>query len=198
MSWEVLRALANAIDAKSPWTAGHSERVTALSLVLGAELGLDSEDMNTLHRGGLLHDVGKIGVPAEVLDFDGPLDDEMLAIIQEHPAAGARILEPVRAFQPLLPIVLYHHERWDGQGYPEGLSGLAIPPLARLLGVADVFDAMSSHRPYRPALSMEAVRNHIVRSAGEHHDPEMVQALVRVMDGGWTPSDSTMSGEANA
>jgi HD-GYP domain-containing protein (c-di-GMP phosphodiesterase class II)/HAMP domain-containing protein len=198
MSWEVLRALANAIDAKSPWTTGHSERVTGLALMLGRDLRLSTEDMNTLHRGGLLHDVGKIGVPASVLDLEGPLDAESRALIEAHPAAGARILEPIRAFGPLLPIVLYHHERWDGAGYPEGLAGTDIPRLARLLAVADVFDAMVSARPYRPALSATQVLQHIRDSAGSHFDPEMVEALVRVMEAGWTPQHTRVGDPVNA
>jgi putative nucleotidyltransferase with HDIG domain len=194
MTWEVLRALANAIDAKSEWTTGHSERVTGLCLRMGNELGLETEDMNILHRGGLLHDIGKIGVPLDVLDFDGGLDDEMRAIMEEHPTAGARILEPVRAFQPILPIVLYHHERWDGSGYPEGLKGLEIPRLARLLAVADVFDAMVSARPYRSALDPGVVLNYIRDSSDVAFDPEMVQVLVRVMEAGWTPQDTAHVG----
>ena len=187
MSWETLRALANAIDAKSPWTAGHSERVTDLALLIGRELQLDSDAMDTLHRGGLLHDIGKIGVPVEVLDFDGPLDEEKLVAIRSHPEAGARILEPIRAFTSLIPIVLYHHERWDGHGYPEGLAGERIPYLARVLAVADVFDAMVSARPYRPALDPDVVLAHIVAGAGKHHDPDMVRALERVVAKGWRP-----------
>lgn len=190
MSWEALRALANAIDAKSTWTKGHSERVTGLSLAMGRELGLSDEDMDTLHRGGLLHDIGKIGVPAEVLDFDGVLTAEMRVLMEQHPEKGARILEPIRAFRSIIPIVLYHHERWDGSGYPEGLSGAAVPRLARLVAVADVFDAMVSPRPYRPALDAEVVWRHISERSGSDFDPEMVEALDRVMRGGWRPQET--------
>ena len=126
MSWEALRALANAIDAKSAWTAGHSERVTDLALEVARDLELSDNEIDVLHRGGLLHDLGKIGVSVRVLDHPGKLDEEMRKEIQAHPVIGARILEPIRAFQPMLPIVLYHHERWDGLGYPEGLEGLEI------------------------------------------------------------------------
>ena len=187
MSWEALRALANAIDAKSAWTAGHSERVTDLALEVGRELELSDKEIDVLHRGGLLHDLGKIGVNQRVLDHPGKLDEEMRKEIETHTVIGARILEPIRAFQPMLPIVLYHHERWDGLGYPEGLKGLEIPRLARVLAVADVYDAMVSARPYRdgldPQIALDEIRDH----SGTQFDPEMAAALLRVMEGGWLP-----------
>ena len=185
MSWEALRALANAIDAKSTWTAGHSERVTDLALEVGRELELSDKEMDILHRGGLLHDLGKIGVSLRVLDHPGKLDQEMRKEIEAHPVIGARILEPIRAFQPMLPIVLYHHERWDGLGYPEGLKGLEIPRFARLLAVADVYDAMVSARPYRDGLDPEIALDEIRSCSGTQFDPEMAAALLRVMEGGW-------------
>ena len=185
MSWEALRALANAIDAKSTWTRGHSERVTALALEVGQVLELSDKELDILHRGGLLHDIGKIGVSLRVLDYPGPLDDEMRKEVQAHTVIGARILEPIRAFQPMLPIVLYHHERWDGQGYPEGLKGLDIPRLARLVAIADVYDAMVSARPYRGGIDPQAVLDEIRSCSGTQFDPEMVVALMRVMESGW-------------
>ena len=185
MSWEALRALANAIDAKSAWTAGHSERVTDLALEVGRELELSDKEMDILHRGGLLHDLGKIGVSLRVLDHPGKLDQEMRKEIEAHPVIGARILEPIRAFQPMLPIVLYHHERWDGSGYPEGLKGVEIPMLARVLAVADVYDAMVSARPYRDGLDPQIALDEIGNESGTQFDPEMVVALMRVMESGW-------------
>jgi putative nucleotidyltransferase with HDIG domain len=186
-SWEALRALANTIDAKSKWTAGHSQRVTDLALLLGSEIGLGEREMDMLHRGGLLHDIGKIGVDGNILDFPGPLDAEARAAVQEHTRIGARILAPMTSFKPVLPIVLSHHERWDGEGYPDGLRGEAIHPLARLLAVADVFDAMVSARPYREAIDPKIVRAHIVGDAGTAFDPAMVKAFEAVLDRGWTP-----------
>jgi HAMP domain-containing protein len=190
MSWEALRALANAIDAKSKWTSGHSERVTDLSLELARHLQLDEESLDILHRGGLLHDLGKIGVPVDILDHPGPLNGEMREAINAHPVIGARILEPIRAFQPILPILLYHHERWDGQGYPEGLAGTDIHPLARLLTVADCFDAMVSARPYRAAMDPWVVLDEIREGSGTAFDPEIVVAMVELMEGGWLPREA--------
>ena len=187
MSWEALRALANAIDAKSAWTSGHSQRVTDLALEVARVLELSDHEIDVLHRGALLHDLGKIGVSVHVLDHPGKLDEEMRKEIERHPVIGARILEPIRAFQPILPIVLYHHERWDGLGYPEGLEGLEIHLLARLLAVADVFDALVSDRPYRGGLDPQAALDLIREGSGTQFDPEMVEALVRVMEGGWLP-----------
>jgi putative nucleotidyltransferase with HDIG domain len=189
-SWEALHALANAIDAKSKWTAGHSQRVTNLAMLLGREVGLDERETDILHRGGLLHDIGKIGVDANILDFPGPLDAEMRDAIQRHPEIGADILAPLRVFQPLMPIVLHHHERWDGKGYPDGLAGEAIPRLARLLAVADVFDAMVSARPYRDAMDPAKVTQIIIGDSGTAFDPDMVKAFKAVIASGWAPKQT--------
>lgn len=188
MSRDSLTVLANAIDAKSRWTAGHSQRVTALAEAIGRKLGVHGPEAEILRRGGLLHDVGKIGVPREVLDFPGRLSDDQFAIIKGHPRIGVTILEPMKVFRPILPIVLHHHERWDGKGYPDGLKGKRIPRLARILAVADVFDAMSTPRPYRDALTKEFVVSHIEEGAGTQFDPEVVQGFLRVMSAGWVHS----------
>jgi HAMP domain-containing protein len=181
MSWGALRALARAIDAKSKWTAGHSERVTELALELGRRLGLTESELKTLNRGGLLHDVGKIGVPASILDNPGDLSEWERERIQQHPAIGARILEPIHAFGPALPIVLQHHERWDGRGYPAGLRGEEIHPLARILAVADVYDAMASPRPYRSSMASPDVLRFIAENKGTHFDPLVAEACLKHM-----------------
>ena len=181
MSWGALRALARAIDAKSKWTSGHSERVTELALALGREMGLSSDDLELLHRGGLLHDVGKIGVPSRVLDSGKSLTEEDFAIIRRHPEIGGRILEPIRAFAPALPIVVQHHERWDGKGYPAGLVGEEIDPLARILAVANTYAVMASARPYRNALSDDVVIAEILHGAGTQFDPAATEAFARLM-----------------
>jgi len=181
LSWGALLSMARAIDAKSEWTWGHSERVTEMALALGRELDLDEADLNTLHRGGLLHDIGKIGVPGTVLDKPGKLTEEEFALVQQHPDIGARILAPIEAFSASLPLVRHHHEKWDGTGYPSGLEGEEIPFLARILTVADAYDAIGSPRPYRPAVAPDVVLERIVADSGTHFDPVIVDALVRHM-----------------
>ena len=181
-NWETLHALARAVDANSPWTAGHSERVTALALKLGRRLGLPEEELLILHRGGLLHDVGKIGVPAEVLDKPGSLTAEEMELMRSHVTIGARILEPISAYADEIPIVLYHHEQYDGSGYPEGLVGEQIPFHARIMGVADVFDALISERPYRKSWSLERVVSYIERGAGTLYDPRVVEAFLETLE----------------
>ena len=181
LSYGALSALGRAVDANSHWTAGHSERVTALSLRIASFIGLTRAEMDTLHRGGLLHDIGKIGVPGDVLDYAGPLDAPALASVRMHPTLGAEILAPIAAFAEAIPIVLYHHEKVDGTGYPAGLRGDDIPMLARLVAVADVYDALVSQRPYREAWSQTYATEMIRRAAGTHFDPAMVDAFLAVI-----------------
>jgi putative nucleotidyltransferase with HDIG domain len=177
-----LEALARAIDAKSPWTAGHSQRVTSLGVRIGRQMGLTPEALEALNRGGLLHDIGKLGIPSRILDKPAPLTEEEFAIMRQHPALGARILEPVPQYAPVLPIVLQHHERYDGSGYPHGLAGDAIDLGARIFAVADVVDAMSSTRPYRNAIPMHTVVGYIRARSGHHFDPKVVDAFLRVVE----------------
>ena len=179
LSSGTLLAFARAIDANSPWTAGHSERVTQLAIALGRQLDLAPSELSTLYRGGLMHDIGKIGIPPAVLDKDGSLDDSERALIEKHPEIGERILRPIPAFADALGIVRSHHERFDGMGYPDRLAGEEIPWLARILAVAgDVFDAMASDRPYRAGLSHRATITMIEGNAGTHFDPRVVDALL--------------------
>jgi putative nucleotidyltransferase with HDIG domain len=182
LNWGTITALARAVDAKSPWTAGHSERVTALALKIGRVVGLTLQGLATLHRGALLHDIGKIGVPARILDKPGKLDDEEYRIIREHSRLGARILEPIAAYAEIIPIVLQHHERFDGKGYPDGLNGEDIALGARILAVADVFDALLSDRPYRAGMELNRVLEIMKEEAGKQFDPIVVQALDEVLD----------------
>ena len=181
LNWGTLKALARAVDAKSSWTAGHSERVTEMALEIGSALGLTPKELDNLHRGALLHDIGKIGVPVAVLDKPGKLDDEEYRIIKRHPQIGARILEPIAAYEEIIPIVLQHHERYDGKGYPDGLSGDAIDIGARILAVADVFDALKSDRPYREGWALERAIDLITQEAGRQFDPDVVKAFLKIM-----------------
>ncbi|HMV30524.1 MAG TPA: HD domain-containing protein [Gemmatimonadales bacterium] len=188
MNWGSLTALARTIDAVSPWTAGHSERVTLGALEIGRRLGLGSDDLDLLHRGGLLHDIGKVGIPAGILDKPGKLTEEEYEQIKQHPAIGARILAPIGAVRRALPLVLHHHELLDGTGYPHGLSGEQIPQLVRILTVADVFDALVSDRPYRPAWPVERAIAHLREGAGVKFDAAIVEALAAATATGWRPT----------
>ena len=181
LGWGALRALARAIDANSPWTAGHSERVALLAIATGREMGLGAPDLDRLHRGGLLHDVGKIGVPADVLNKAGRLSPDELDLVRAHPALGARILSPIQAYADLLPLVLSHHELLDGSGYPNQLQGDEIPPLVRVLTVADVFDALVSERPYRGAWNARKALDYIAGGAGHTFDPAVASAFHEVL-----------------
>ena len=181
LNWSTITTLARTIDAKSPWTAGHSERVSQMSVAIARVMGLDDVELERLYRGGLLHDIGKIGVPATIIDKKGRLTDEEMAVMRSHVTVGARILEPLTALQDVLPIVLYHHERWDGKGYEAGLAGNDIPRLARILCVADTYDAIRSDRPYRAGRSPDETLEEIALCAGSQFDQEVVQAFVEYM-----------------
>lgn len=181
LNWGTLTALARSIDAKSAWTAGHSERVTKLALKIGKVLGFTQKELDNLHRGGLLHDTGKIGTPASILDKPGALTDEEYKLMREHVRIGARILEPIAAYAEVIPIVLQHHEKYDGTGYPQHLSGEEINLGARIFAVADCYDAMVSDRPYRPGMDRQKVIEIIKEEAGRHFDPKVVRAFLEVM-----------------
>lgn len=181
LNWGTLTALARAIDAKSPWTAGHSERVTNLALRIARAMGLSRRELDTLHRGGLLHDIGKIGTPPEILDKPGRLTPDEANTMRLHVRIGARILEPIAAYADVIPVVLHHHEWFDGTGYPDGLAGEAISLGARIFAVADCFDALVSDRPYRAGMERERVIEIIKQGAGRQFDPKVVQAFLEVM-----------------
>lgn len=193
LSAGTLTAFARAIDANSPWTAGHSERVTAYALSIGERSGLTSDDLETLRCGGLLHDIGKIGIPPEILNKAAPLTMKEREVIQRHPALGAEILAPIGAFTAAIPIVRWHHERMDGKGYPDGLAGDDIPFLARVAAVADVFDALVSDRPYRAGLDVSHAVSIIQDSIETHFDPRAVAAFVQAIGEG--AIDSVMAKE---
>ena len=175
-----LNALARTVDAKSPWTAGHSERVMQVALRIGDAMGLSAEQLFDIRRASLLHDIGKIGVPARILDKTDTLTPEEYQIIKTHPSSGARILKPITAYQKLIPYIEQHHERYDGQGYPKGLAAEQIEPAARIIALADAFDAMISDRPYRKGLPPERVHQIIHREAGLQFDPLVVEAFERI------------------
>jgi HD-GYP domain-containing protein (c-di-GMP phosphodiesterase class II) len=169
-----LRALTAAIDAKDPYTRGHSDRVALLAGQIADALGLGQAAVEQFRVAGLVHDVGKIGVPEAILCKCGRLDEAEFAAIKRHPEIGHGILKAIPGLADVLPGVLHHHERWDGRGYPHGLAGEAIPLVARVLALADTFDAMSSDRSYRRRLSREQVLAEIGRCAGTQFDPGLV------------------------
>jgi putative two-component system response regulator len=180
-----VQSLAEALEVKDPYTRGHSIRVSHYSVVIAKELGLGGELLRRIELGGHVHDIGKIGVREDVLNKPGKLTEEEYKHIMTHPMVGWRILAPLLGDTPeALNIVRSHHERFDGRGIPDGLSGTNIPLEARIAAAADSFDAMASDRPYRPGLSMDDAIAEIVRCRGTQFDPDIVDAVVRAVENG--------------
>ena len=173
-----LLGLANALEAKDPYTRWHSERVGAWGRRLASAMGRSAAEIDTVTQAGLLHDIGKIGVPETVLGKRGPLDHDEWALMRNHPLVGAQIVAPFDFFAEGALVVRHHHERWDGSGYPDGLAGAAIPLGARIIAVADVFDALTSDRPYRPALPRAAALAYLTEEAGRTLDADVVAVLL--------------------
>jgi HD-GYP domain-containing protein (c-di-GMP phosphodiesterase class II) len=188
----IVRALTSAIDAKDPYTRGHSDRVARIAVRLGQELQLDAETLNTIYLSGLLHDIGKIGINDEVLRKPGKLSEAEFEHIKTHVTIGYRILSDLRKMANMLPVVLHHHESWDGGGSPQGLAGEAIPYLARIVAVADAYDAMASDRPYRPGMAQDRLEVILRDGAGRQWDPQVVDAFSRAVSDikGITASDA--------
>jgi HD-GYP domain-containing protein (c-di-GMP phosphodiesterase class II) len=173
------RSLTAAIDAKDSYTFGHSERVARIAVELGRALEMDGDALSDLYLAGLLHDVGKIGIPDALLQKPGPLTDAEYDMVKQHVRIGYSILAGLRPIRHLLLGVLHHHERYDGKGYPDGLAGETIPLLARVLAVADAYDAMSANRPYRMAMSAEEVERRLRQGAGTQWDAQVIDAFER-------------------
>jgi putative nucleotidyltransferase with HDIG domain len=176
-----LRSLASAIDAKDPSTRGHSQRVAELAVEVARELGLADRELKAVAYGGLLHDVGKIGVPEAILHKRAALAEDEMEQMRAHPAIGAEILRGVEFLAAALPAVRSHHERWDGLGYPDRLAGGAIPLIARIVNAADTFDACTSLRPYQETMTLDEAVEVVERLRGSQMDPSVCDALVRVV-----------------
>lgn len=179
---DIIQTIRATVEAKDSYTRGHSDRVSAYSVLLGKHLHLNEDEQEILKIGGLFHDVGKIGIPDTILLKNGKLTDEEYNEIKKHPQIGANILGESELFKNIIPFVKYHHERYDGRGYPEGLAGDNIPYVARIAAVADSFDAMSSRRVYRDSLPKEIVREEIVKNLGTQFDPEIGSTFLDIID----------------
>jgi putative nucleotidyltransferase with HDIG domain len=175
-------AMSHVVETRDPYTAGHERRVAELATAIAKEMGMAGEELAALRLGGLIHDIGKIAVPAEILAKPGRLSEVEFNLIKQHPESGFAILGAIDFGQPVAEIVLQHHERLDGSGYPRALRGEDIMPQARILAVADVVEAISSHRPYRAARGMDAALAEVREHAGEKYDAAAVAACVRLVE----------------
>ena len=175
---DTVRAIAGIVELRDPYTAGHQVRVAELASAIARQMGLTEEQVQGIHLSSIVHDLGKIKIPAEILSKPGLLSDIEYQLIKTHAQAGYDILKDISFSWPIAQMALQHHERVDGSGYPQGLKGEAFMLEARILGVADVVEAMSSHRPYRPALGTEAALEEITKYRGIHFDPQVVDACL--------------------
>ncbi|MBP7694706.1 MAG: HD domain-containing protein, partial [Anaerolineales bacterium] len=179
-----LEGWSRALDMRDRETEGHTQRVTEMTVRLASALGFADEQLLQMRRGALLHDIGKMGVPDAILLKPGPLTPEEWAIMRLHPGHAYQMLAPIAFLRPALDIPYCHHEKWDGSGYPRGLKGEHIPYAARVFAVVDVWDALRSHRPYRPPWPDAQVRAHLQAEAGRHFDPQVVDAFLKLWKGG--------------
>jgi putative nucleotidyltransferase with HDIG domain len=178
---DLLIALAEVIDLRDPFTLGHSQYVTRYSVLLAKKLGLSQKSMDLIRNAGLLHDIGKIGIPDAILLKPFPLTPDEYQTIQKHTTLGANILEKAHSLKHLSPIVRHHHERYDGNGYPDHLKGQDIPIEARIITIADAVEAMASDRPYRRALSFEKIEEELKRNSGSQFDPMIIESMLQIL-----------------
>ncbi len=190
-----VKSLSHAIDAKSPWTAGHSERVTRYAVAIGRRMGIPDREIKDLELGSLLHDVGKIAIHDVILNKPCGLTREEFEIVKRHPVRGVELLEPIKQFNRVIPCIRHHHERFDGTGYPDGLRGEQIPLWARILSVADAYDSMTVERPYRMAFAREAAIAELNRCAATQFDPAIVAAFIGWLSGSIVSSHGTMQAD---
>jgi putative nucleotidyltransferase with HDIG domain len=179
--FETIMAFSDALEARDQYTAGHSRRVMEYSKSIGQRMKLDKQDIEDLKRSALLHDIGKIGIPDIVLKKKTKLTDEEYAIIKSHPETGAAILKNIKSFKHLVSAVYHHHEQFDGEGYPDGVKGAAIPLHARIIAITDTFDAMTSSRSYRSALSFRKALSELERCKGTQFDPDIADIFIDIL-----------------
>ena len=182
LSFEVTKALTGTIDAKDTYTNGHSNRVAEYSRMLALALGKSEERAESIYYAALLHDIGKIGIPDTIINKPGKLTDEEFAIIKQHPVIGSEILKSIESMPEVSVGARWHHERYDGKGYPDGLKGEAIPEIARIICVADAYDAMTSNRSYRKYLAQDVVREQIVQGRGTQFDRVVADKMLEIID----------------
>jgi len=178
----VIQAIASVVEMRDPYTAGHQRKVSDLARAIAVEMKLSPDQVDTIRVASLIHDLGKIAVPAEILSKPGRLDEAELQLIREHPTTGYNILKSIDMFEKIAQIVHQHHERMDGSGYPRGLRGQEILPETRILSVAEAVEAMLSHRPYRPALTLQKTLEEIIRQKGILYDAPVVEACVTLFN----------------
>lgn len=171
-----------ALDLRDRETEGHTQRVTEMTVRLARKLGCNEEEIVHIRRGALLHDIGKIGIPDEILQKPGPLTDEEWVIMRKHPQYAFQMLAPIHYLKQALIIPYYHHERWDGSGYPHKLKTTQIPLFARLFAVVDVWDALSSDRPYRKGMPLREITDYLRKEAGRLFDPDIVARFLSLLD----------------
>ncbi|MEX2448636.1 MAG: HD-GYP domain-containing protein [Solirubrobacterales bacterium] len=177
-----IKALSSALDARDRYTSDHSESVTDMVAAVGSKMGMDESGLSALRYAALFHDIGKIGIPDRILNKPGPLTEEEWVVMERHTLIGEQILAPLDFMCPALPLVRHEHERWDGYGYPDGLSGEEIPLGARIILVCDALHAMTSDRPYRAALAYEEAVDRLRAGAGTQFDPAVVETFLAVLD----------------
>ena len=182
MNREVIRSLAKAVEAKDSYTKGHSDQVAYYSVKLGRSLGLTSEELDELHWSGIVHDVGKIGIPDDILNKPGKLTDEEFEIMKRHPVIGREILSQIESLKDIMPIIYHHHERIDGRGYPEHIKGDSIPFLSKVISVVDAYDAMTSDRAYRRAMDPKKAVSILESGSGTQWEPDLVDTWIHILE----------------
>jgi len=182
--FDTIRAVANSVEARDAYTRGHSNRVAEISKIIAAEMGWGRRDLEMIDWGGILHDLGKVGISDTILNKPGKLTDEEFAIMKSHPSIGAQIIGGINFLEPLMPYIAQHHERYDGRGYPAGFKGEEIAIQGRLLAIADTYDAMTSDRPYRKGLVAQIAYDEILKCSGSQFDPVLVRAFAKAFKAG--------------